>query len=63
MNTKENIRERLQDLLSREQEALKIYTDIFGSVHDDFVRKRVEDVYKEEVKHVQYVRELLSYFE
>lgn len=63
MNTKDNLYAKLQTLLRREQEALNMYLYIHKNVQDDILRNRLEDIYKEEIKHIEYVKELMSYCE
>ena len=60
MTISENIIKKFEDILAREKEALKLYTQIIGQIQDEFIIARLEQIKQDEVKHIQLAQEMLK---
>lgn len=60
MTISENIIRKFEDILAREKIALKLYTQITGQIHDEFIIARLEQIKQDEIKHIQIAQEMLK---
>jgi len=60
MTISESIVKKFEDILDREKIALKLYTQIIGQIHDEFIIARLEQIKQDEIKHIQIAQEMLT---
>jgi rubrerythrin len=59
MTIEPNIIKKFQDILSREEQAFKLYNLVIKQVNDEFIKARLTQIRDDEFRHIKLAKEML----